>query len=119
MFVVVVRCDMLFLYVFVTVVVYLMNNLSCFGSFFFFKQKTAYEMRISDWSSDVCSSDLVPGSKVMLCRREGGKILNCLSMPAMTPAEWRARITSQDRKSAAPFDQRCQVRFAKFLSEGQ
>src|SRR3546814_1831686 len=40
--------------------------------FFFFKQKTAYEMRISDWSSDVCSSDLFlvylgssnsPGSK--------------------------------------------------------
>src|SRR3546814_3903119 len=27
---------------------------------FFFKQKTAYEMRISDWSSDVCSSDLAP-----------------------------------------------------------
>src|SRR3546814_1465152 len=27
---------------------------------FFFKQKTAYEMRISDWSSDVCSSDLLP-----------------------------------------------------------
>src|SRR3546814_3786737 len=27
-------------------------------SFFFFKQKTAYEMRIIDWSSDVCSSDL-------------------------------------------------------------
>src|SRR3546814_496511 len=31
----------------------------CF--FFFFKQKTAYEMRISDWSSDVCSSDLTGG----------------------------------------------------------
>src|SRR3546814_8826663 len=30
----------------------------CFFVFFFFKQKTAYEMRISDWSSDVCSSDL-------------------------------------------------------------
>src|SRR3546814_20617687 len=29
--------------------------------FFFFKQKTAYEMRISDWSSDVCSSDLLDG----------------------------------------------------------
>src|SRR3546814_8581339 len=28
-------------------------------TFFFFKQKTAYEMRISDWSSDVCSSDLL------------------------------------------------------------
>src|SRR3546814_19518442 len=33
----------------------------CF--FFFFKQKTAYEMRISDWSSDVCSSDLRPRSQ--------------------------------------------------------
>src|SRR3546814_13637410 len=31
---------------------------SWFDFFFFFKQKTAYEMRISDWSSDVCSSDL-------------------------------------------------------------
>src|SRR3546814_10449534 len=37
--------------------------------FFFFKQKTAYEMRISDWSSDVCSSDLVPVSR----RREASK----------------------------------------------
>src|SRR3546814_4209324 len=33
----------------------------CVCSFFFFKQKTAYEMRISDWSSDVCSSDLHQG----------------------------------------------------------
>src|SRR3546814_10793547 len=31
--------------------------------FFFFKQKTAYEMRISDWSSDVCSSDLSGGGR--------------------------------------------------------
>src|SRR3546814_2039838 len=30
-----------------------------FCLFFFFKQKTAYELRISDWSSDVCSSDLI------------------------------------------------------------
>src|SRR3546814_7070534 len=38
-----------------------MLSVLCIGSFsfFFFKQKTAYEMRISDWSSDVCSSDLV------------------------------------------------------------
>src|SRR3546814_2516355 len=32
--------------------------------FFFFKQKTAYEMRISDWSSDVCSSDLCRSDRV-------------------------------------------------------
>src|SRR3546814_3367824 len=40
-----------------------------FVSFFFFKQKTAYEMRISDWSSDVCSSDL-EGARRAACRRE-------------------------------------------------
>src|SRR3546814_1247981 len=34
-------------------------SLMCVCVVFFFKQKTAYEMRISDWSSDVCSSDLV------------------------------------------------------------
>src|SRR3546814_3724055 len=40
-----------------------------FGVFFFFKQKTAYEMRISDWSSDVCSSDLaVPNSGLVTAR---------------------------------------------------
>src|SRR3546814_8446509 len=46
--------------------------------FFFFKQKTAYEMRISDWSSDVCSSDLmfeaagIVGSAIReVARRDG------------------------------------------------
>src|SRR3546814_7540589 len=34
--------------------------------FFFFKQKTAYEMRISDWSSDVCSSDLVTATVMIV-----------------------------------------------------
>src|SRR3546814_7002260 len=39
--------------------------LCCSCLFFFFKQKTAYEMRISDWSSDVCSSDLGHDSGAM------------------------------------------------------
>src|SRR3546814_10506673 len=41
--------------------------------FFFFKQKTAYEMRISDWSSDVCSSDLNSSRRAARCngRRHG------------------------------------------------
>src|SRR3546814_5155195 len=38
--------------------VFVLDFLLIFFDFFFFKQKTAYEMRISDWSSDVCSSDL-------------------------------------------------------------
>src|SRR3546814_4594919 len=48
----------------------------CFGSayfgfyciFFCFKQKTAYEMRISDWSSDVCSSDLLARGPLVVSR---------------------------------------------------
>src|SRR3546814_18161280 len=42
--------------------------------FFFFKQKTAYEMRISDWSSDVCSSDLVFLVSYFLDRRRSGRL---------------------------------------------
>src|SRR3546814_10466411 len=42
---------------------------------FFFKQKTAYEMRISDWSSDVCSSDLCPANT----RKSGARSLSRLS----------------------------------------
>src|SRR3546814_9638293 len=38
--------------------------------FFFFKQKTAYEMRISDWSSDVCSSDLQEEKSALKIRPE-------------------------------------------------
>src|SRR3546814_3332503 len=41
----------------------------CYWYFFVFKQKTAYEMRISDWSSDVCSSDLGPGAVVRQVER--------------------------------------------------
>src|SRR3546814_2117497 len=41
------------------------------GFFCFFKQKTAYEMRISDWSSDVCSSDLADLRSVERHRRIG------------------------------------------------
>src|SRR3546814_8953905 len=45
---------------------------------FFFKQKTAYEMRISDWSSDVCSSDLaardVARKSIVLLKNEAGAL---------------------------------------------
>src|SRR3546814_3163280 len=41
--------------------------------FFFFKQKTAYEMRISDWSSDVCSSDLLTCPSIIR-RYSGGRL---------------------------------------------
>src|SRR3546814_4206410 len=55
--------------------------------FFFFKQKTAYEMRISDWSSDVCSSDLRDLSLAAQTQRS-------------TQAEWQrlqSTVQSEDR----------------------
>src|SRR3546814_1975175 len=42
--------------------------------FFFFKQKTAYEMRISDWSSDVCSSDLFEPATEIVGGDEVGEV---------------------------------------------
>src|SRR3546814_8441460 len=50
------------------------HNWYVFLFFFFFKQKTAYEMRISDWSSDVCSSDLPEAAGVVLQGAAGTKL---------------------------------------------
>src|SRR3546814_219766 len=61
--------------------------------FFFFKQKTAYEMRISDWSSDVCSSDLALGYR-------GAKdLLAYLLDPEKAPSEGLKRVISKQPKN--------------------
>src|SRR3546814_4384147 len=54
-----------------------------FGSRFFFKQKTAYDMRISDWSSDVCSSDLLRGftDRGMIVQGAGNRCGSCIQLP--------------------------------------
>src|SRR3546814_7951275 len=46
--------------------------------FFFFKQKTAYEMRISDWSSDVCSSDLAIADQASAFSALGAMLLGSI-----------------------------------------
>src|SRR3546814_10337888 len=61
--------------------------------FFFFKQKTAYEMRISDWSSDVCSSDL----KVVLK-------LDRRMIPEERPAEVEATLRRVIAEAVAAFN---------------
>src|SRR3546814_8656530 len=62
--------------------------------FFFFKQKTAYEMRISDWSSDVCSSDLLPLSDsqlVAFAEQRGGGLFRVMSALAGGGPPWLAQ----------------------------
>src|SRR3546814_1390698 len=61
-----------------------------FVFFFFFKQKTAYEMRISDWSSDVCSSDL--WKWLFIYPDYGIATVNEIAFPVDAPVQ--LRITS-------------------------
>src|SRR3546814_3469103 len=76
---------------------------------FFFKQKTAYEMRISDWSSDVCSSDLPAAIACPSKRRtdrRACRIANATSRPhhrsrVQPPPYWRYRPCGRNRPSWA------------------
>ena len=63
--------------------------------FFFFKQKTAYEIKECDWSSDVCSSDLHPTYDTRTRNSPAGRRLNSISR---RPRE-KTRLPQRDRKS--------------------
>src|SRR3546814_19447640 len=66
-----------------------------FLCFFFFKQKTAYEMRISDWSSDVCSSDLNGDAPLLDLNEASVKKL-------ISRAKKRGYITYEELNNALP-----------------
>src|SRR3546814_3687423 len=69
--------------------------------FFFFKQKTAYEMRISDWSSDVCSSDLgdaAPAIRLSATERTGPRAAR--AWPPRT-LDLHARLAARHRPAPA------------------
>src|SRR3546814_4025093 len=76
----------------------------CLHFFFFFKQKTAYEMRISDWSSDVCSSDLFQlarfaddAAEHLDFHRENGLAGICQFDPSNGPAPRRFHLDDHRR----------------------
>src|SRR3546814_2287869 len=75
-----------------------------FMFFFFFKQKTAYEMRISDWSSDVCSSDLV-----IERRLDSGDTAGAMSLLQRATAEIVALNTNGQFATAAVARQRLRL----------
>src|SRR3546814_1574543 len=89
--------------------------------FFFFKQKTAYEMRISDWSSDVCSSDLQRGIRVSPTPPLAS--WNCSSPPQsgfqfllrlMTNAAARFSSRSEERRVGKECVSTCRSRWSPY-----
>src|SRR3546814_4275771 len=73
--------------------------------FFFFKQKTAYEMRISDWSSDVCSSDLLQagldhagGRRVRLVQQRREQAGHRLSEGLGKPESLERRLADEGKR---------------------
>src|SRR3546814_15894553 len=77
--------------------------------FVFFKQKTAYEMRISDWSSDVCSSDLVDARTELEARQRAVRVRQVADAPLDVgveaqehPVAGAAVIGSGPREGHAP-----------------
>src|SRR3546814_7699676 len=84
--------------------------------FFFFKQKTAYEMRISDWSSDVCSSDLTSdGSTVIAASSWSGRAAGAVA--SQEPAEAAVPVTagrSEERRVGKECVSTCRSRWSPY-----
>src|SRR3546814_10914304 len=93
--------------------------------FFFFKQKTAYEMRISDWSSDVCSSDLSERRRragLARCRRRYCRVYRARLLPRFADAyiferhagaiDGGARDSSEERRVGKECVSKCRSRWS-------
>src|SRR3546814_6976872 len=87
--------------------------------FFFFKQKTAYEMRISDWSSDVCSSDLCGELDPQFLSR-ASELLVSPGLPLSTPALQAAAangVRSEERRVGNECVSTCRSRWSPYHSK--
>src|SRR3546814_6496408 len=80
--------------------------------FFFFKQKTAYEMRISDWSSDVCSSDLWPRF-VAICSNVGSPSCSAMTTACCSSVK-NASARSEERRVGKECVSTCRSRWSPY-----
>src|SRR3546814_16438299 len=102
-------------------------------SILFFKQKTAYEMRISDWSSDVCSSDLLPAEMTTVEPRAFAPAIASASAWLQAPEPPRLRLMtwatlvlsgtpgtwprSEERTVGKACISKCRSRWSQYLSK--
>src|SRR3546814_4791492 len=85
----------------------------CGYRIFFFKQKTAYEMRISDWSSDVCSSDLFLA--IEMTRRRLASTISFLARRALASPLAMARLMrSEERRVGKECVSTCRSRWSPY-----
>src|SRR3546814_5851864 len=91
--------------------------------FFFFKHKTAYEMRISDWSSDVCSSDLATSRLLgtsARCKRPGAPADGAgpgYGLPLVAPGHSSSMVTaarSEERRVGKECVSTCRSRWSPY-----
>src|SRR3546814_7172144 len=84
--------------------------------FFFFKQKTAYEMRISDWSSDVCSSDLLAKQHGVSrsVTREAVKMLTAKGLLSARPRQGTIVQRSEERRVGKECVSTCRSRWSPY-----
>src|SRR3546814_6230072 len=80
--------------------------------FCFFKQKTAYEMRISDWSSDVCSSDLDVVFGFELARREIPRLR--AQAPGFVERTVDVEVKSEERRVGKECVSTCRSRWSPY-----
>src|SRR3546814_7692850 len=94
--------------------VYLIVRLCCLSAeFFFFKQKTAYELRISDWSSDVCSSDLTMiDALAALCKGYFG--FDCRDASISDGLGCRVRRRTEERRVGKECVSTCRSRWSPY-----
>src|SRR3546814_8711019 len=91
-------------------IIFIVMTISNIELVFFCKQKTAYEMRISDWSSDVCSSDL-PRALPARAVRDAGRARGGLLMAGSLP--W-SRKRSEERRVGKECVSTCRSRWSPY-----
>src|SRR3546814_13840103 len=87
---------------------------------FFFKQKTAYDMRISDWSSDVCSSDLprwANSAEVATMTGEDPDPFEAIVLRGRSALAWEVLRRSEERRVGKECVSTCRSRWSPYHSK--